>query len=77
MHIDNVEKNKLKIIQRHQLFRDTRRLHYIVIPFERVCVCVCVYPALTQILEGLLKFPTAFFPTDKRPLSLFLAGCMV
>lgn len=75
MHIDNVEKNKLKIIQRHQLFRDTCCIHYIVIPSK--LVCVCVYPALTQILEGLLKFPTAFFPTDKRPLSLFLAGSMM
>ena len=77
MHIDDVEKNKLKIIQRHQLCRDTCCLHYIVIPSKRVCVCVCVYLALTQILEGLLKFPTTFFPTDKRPLSLFLAGSMM
>ena len=73
--------NRLKIIQRHQLFRDTCCLHYIVIPSKHmcvcVCVCVCVCPALTQILEGLLKFPTAFFSKDKRPLSLFLANSVM
>ena len=47
-----------------------------------VCVCVCVSGALTPdsgelVKFDLGKFPTAFFPKDKGPLSLFLINSVM